>query len=323
MPSKQESTFSATRNAKAAETQDTTLLHVAITGASGFVGSRLCSALGSGQYRVRRLVRRNAWSRGDELCWFSERGHVDASAFEGLDAVVHLAGENISSGRWTSRRKASIRSSRVQGTRLLSDALASQASPPRVLVTASAIGFYGDRGAEILTEESARGGGFLAEVCSAWESAALPAIDAGIRVVNLRFGIVLGAGGGALGKMLPFFRRGLGGRLGDGAQYMSWITLDDVVGVIAYVLADESLSGPVNAVAPEPATNREFTRTLAEVLGRPAVLPVPAGVLRLVLGQMADELLLSSTRALPMKLEQSGFAFADRSLRQGLRNVLA
>jgi uncharacterized protein (TIGR01777 family) len=241
---------------------------------------------------------------------------------EGFDAVVHLAGESIAEGRWTEAKRGRIRDSRVQGTRVLADTLARLIHPPKVFLCASAVGFYGSRGDEELDEESPAGSGFLSDVCREWESACRPAVEAGIRVVNLRLGMVLSTRGGALAKMLPIFRLGLGGRLASGRQYVSWITLDDVVEAIQFVMATDSLEGPVNAVAPGAVTNREFTRVLGRVLRRPAILPAPAFALRCVLGQMAQELLLASTRALPRRLLEAGFAFRDPDLEGALGRVV-
>jgi uncharacterized protein (TIGR01777 family) len=241
-----------------------------------------------------------------------------------VDGVVHLAGENVGA-RWTPERKARIRSSRIQGTRLLSEALARTSRPPSVLVSASAIGIYGSRGDEILTENSPLGDAahdFLAAVGLAWEAAAEPARAAGIRVVHPRFGLVLSPAGGALKKMLLPFRLGLGGRLGDGSQWMSWISIDDVVGAIHHLLVTDSFSGPVNLAAPVPVRNRDFTRTLGQVLSRPTPFPIPAAALRLALGEMASATLLASTRVLPKRLLASGFGFMHPGLEDGLRHVL-
>ena len=263
---------------------------------------------------VVRLVRARSASGAvapgqQAVLWEDPTAPPPTAELEGLDAVVHLAGENIAAGRWTAARKERIRSSRVDGTRLLSQALARLERPPAVLACASAVGFYGDRGDEILTEDSGPGTGFLAETVGQWEEAAAPARERGIRVVALRFGVVLSPSGGALAKMLLPFRFGMGGRVGSGTQYMSWIALDDAVNATLHALAHEKLHGPVNAVAPEAVTNREFTRALGRGLHRPAFLPLPGWVARVVLGEMAQELLLSSTRVQPHRLLDSGFAF--------------
>ena len=259
----------------------------------------------------------------DGVSWDPQRKHFDAVAAEGADVVVHLAGESVASGRWTEQRKRAIHESRVAGTRLLAEGLAALRRRPRVLVSASAIGFYGNAGDEVRTEASPLGSGFLAEVCRDWEAACSPAIEAGIRVVKLRIGLVLAPGGGALARMLPIFRMGLGGQLGDGTQWMSWVTLHDLVRIVALAVDDDAIDGPVNAVAPAPVRNADFTRALAAAVHRPALLPVPAFVLRLLAGEMADEMLLSSTRAAPQRLTERGFRFDHPELETALRAELA
>jgi len=298
-------------------------MKILVSGSSGFVGSRLTAALADAGHQVARLVRSRPKPDRAEIQWDPAAGRLEPSALEGFDAVVHLAGENLSQGRWTNAKKARIRDSRVQGTQLLAQTLARLDDRPGVLVSASAIGFYGDRGNDELDEQSPPGSGFIPDVCRQWESATEPAAEAGVRVVRLRLGLVLSASGGVLGKMLPIFRLGLGGPLGGGRQYVSWITLDDVIGAIQHAIATESLRGPVNAVAPHPVTNREFTRALGRAVRRPAFLAAPAFALRLFLGQMADELLLASTRVLPRRLLDSGFEFRDVAVESALRRVLA
>lgn len=294
-------------------------LDIAVSGASGLVGSTLVAALSAGGHRVRSIVRRPS-GRADEILWDPVAGRIDGASLEGVDAVVNLAGENIAGGRWTAERKARIRASRVDGTALIARTLAGLDRRPEVLVTASAVGYYGDRGAEKLDETSRPGAGFLAGTCVDWEAATAAARTAGIRVVQLRIGIVLTPGGGVLARSLPLFGLGLGGALGSGAQYMSWIAREDLIGVLLRALADVNLDGPVNAVAPASVTNREFTRVLARVLRRPAVLPAPAPALRLALGrEMADELLLASTRVLPARLVSSGFSFRFPDIESALR----
>jgi uncharacterized protein len=293
-------------------------MRVLVSGASGFVGSAVCRGLRDRGDGVERLVREG----GDGVLWDPKTGRFDSTAAEGADAVVHLAGENVFSGRWNEERKAAIRDSRVTGTRLLSEGLAQLKRPPRVIACASAVGFYGDSGDVEQSEEGPPGRGFLADVCRDWESACTPAVKRGIRVANLRIGLVLSTQGGALRKMLPVFRLGLGGRIGDGRQWMSWITLDDLVRVVEHVLLDDTLAGAVNAVAPHPVRNEEFTHALARVLGRPAVLPVAAVVLRLALGEMADELLLSGTRAVPTRLCERGFRFEHAQIEPALHALL-
>lgn len=287
-----------------------------ITGASGLIGSALARDLTSGGDEVRPIGRNSGYR------WDPATGQIDVRAFDGAATVVHLAGANIAGHRWTDRYRRAIRDSRVDGTRLLAQTLAAMPSPPGVLVCASAVGFYGDRGDELLAEASPPGKGFLPEVCQAWEAAADPARAAGIRVVHLRLGMVLAPDGGALGKMLPVFRLGLAGRLGNGRQWWSWIALGDVLRLIRHVAADARAAGPLVAAAPEPVTNSHFTQTLARVLHRPAFLPAPAFVLRLALGEMADALLLASTRARSAQLPALGFAFAQPELEPALRALL-
>jgi uncharacterized protein len=296
-------------------------LHVAVTGASGLIGTALTRRLTADRHRVSRLVRRAAGP--GEISWDPAAGRLDPNDLEGLDAMVHLAGENVGV-RWTAARKARIRASRVQGTRLLSGALARTRRLPQVLVSASAVGIYGDRGDEVLTESSTLGPreDFLATVGQEWENAAAPARVVGIRVAHPRFGVVLSPAGGALGKLLLPFRLGLGGRLGSGSQWMSWISIDDVAGALLHLVLNATLSGPVNLTAPEPVRNRDFTRALGRVLSRPTLLPVPSVALRLLLGEMADSTLLASARVLPERLLGSGYRFIHPDLETALRHVL-
>lgn len=294
---------------------------VLVTGASGLIGSALVPFLTTGGHRVVRLVRGDA-AGADVARWDPTRGTIDSAAIDGLETVVHLAGEPIAAARWTDAVRARIRDSRIAGTRLLCETLAGLARPPRVLVSASAIGLYGDRGDTPCDETSAPGTGFLADVCRDWELATEPARRAGIRVVLLRVGVVLSPTGGALRQLLPLFKLGAGGVVGGGRQWMSWIGVDDVLGAIHHALDADGLAGPVNAVAPQPVTNREFTRTLARVLRRPAVIPVPAGAVRAALGELADEAVLASTRALPAALGASGYAFRNPGLEETLRHLL-
>ena len=251
-------------------------MKILVSGTTGLIGTALVPFLTTGGHSVVRLIRSQPRPGQAAVHWDTAAGSIDSSALEGLDAVVHLAGENIAARRWTPAQKARIRDSRVQGTRLLAQSLARLQQPPKVMVCASAIGFYGDRGTEVLTEESAPGSGFLTDTCLAWGAAAQPASGKGVRVVNLRLGVVLSPGGGALAKMLFPFRLGVGGKIGSGRQYMSWIGIDDVVGVIHYALTTDELRGPINAVAPNPVTNREFTKTMGRVLSRPTIFPMPA-----------------------------------------------
>ncbi|MBI3831596.1 MAG: TIGR01777 family protein [Planctomycetes bacterium] len=296
-------------------------MNVIVSGASGLVGAALVANLTSAKHRVSRLVRGKARAGQDEIPWDPAQGVLDNALLEGSDGVVHLAGENIA-GRWTKAKKAAIRESRVSGTRLLAEALARMPQKPKVFVCASAIGFYGDRGNEALDEESAPGKSFLTDVCKEWEAAAEPARKAGIRVVFARLGVVLSAKGGALAKMLLPFKLCVGGVVGSGKQYWSWIDLEDVAGALRFALETESLSGPVNLVAPNPATNREFTKALGKVLGRPTIFPMPAFVARIVLGEMADGLLLASARVAPKRLLASGYAFKYPELDASLRHAL-
>lgn len=294
-------------------------MKIAISGASGLVGSSLTALLTTGGHTVLPLVRKK---EAEGIYWNPETGEIDSEKLEGLDAVVHLAGDNIAEGRWTAEKKARIRDSRVKGTRLLCQTLAKLENPPKVLVSASAIGYYGDRGSDIMREDSEPSKDFLGEVCQAWEAATISAKERGIRVVNLRVGVVLSPNGGALSKMLIPFQLGMGGNIGNGHQYMSWVALDDLVGMIYHAIATDSLSGPVNAVAPNPVENREFTKVLGKVLGRPTIAPVPAFGARMLFGEMADALLLSSTRVEPVKLKESGYKFLYPNLEEGLRHVL-
>jgi hypothetical protein len=299
--------------------KDSGTMHVAITGSSGLVGSTLAPLLTTGGHAVTKLVRRKA-SEG-EVTW-DPASQIDASSLDGIDAVVHLAGENIAASRWTAKTKEKIRTSRAEGTRMLCEGLAKMRTPPKVLVCASAIGFYGDRRDEKLNEESAAGTGFLSDVVQQWEAATQPARDAGIRVVNLRFGVILSPKDGALSKMLLPFKLGGGGRIGSGKQYWSWISIDDAAGAVHHALLTDSLVGPVNAVSPTTVTNAEFTKTLGRVLRRPTVVPMPAFAARLALGEMADSLLLASARVEPKELHRSGYEFRQPTLEIALRHLL-
>ena len=296
-------------------------MKILISGSHGLVGTALIKALETEHHEIFQLVRHAPGSRS-EIEWSPDRYSIALARIEGFDAVVHLAGESIAEGRWTDEKKKRIRESRVKGTKLLGDALANLSNPPRTLVSASAIGYYGDRGDELLTEESAPGEGFLSEVCVEWEEGTALATKKGIRVVNTRFGIILDANGGALAKMLPPFRMGIGGRIGSGKQWMSWIALDDVVGGIKFALTNEVLRGPVNFVAPNPVTNSEFTKILGKALSRPTLFPIPAFGLRLLFGEMADALLLSSQKVEPSRLRAAGYQFQYSDLQPALGHVL-
>ncbi len=297
-------------------------MRIAISGSSGLVGSALVRALESRGDAVLRLVRRDAGSE-NEIRWDPAAGVKSSQAVEGLDAVVHLAGAGIADKRWSDARKHLLVSSRVDATRVLVESLGALARPPRRFLGASAIGFYGDRGDEILDEKSARGGGFLADLCVAWEIEARAAELWAERTYVLRTGIVLSRAGGALPKMLPPFRLGVGGVLGSGAQYMSWISVDDEVGAILHLLESQLPDGAVNLTAPTPVTNREFTRALGSALNRPTIFPVPALAVRTLFGQMGEEALLGSQRVSPAALESDGYSFRHTELPAALRAVLA
>lgn len=296
-------------------------MRVAITGSSGLVGSELVCSLEAGGHQVRRLLR-VASSAAGCFHWDPRNGRIDARAFEGVDAVVNLAGANIAEGRWSESRKRLIRDSRVQGTKLIVRAISDARNGPTVLLNASAVGCYGDAGDVWLDEGSPFGSGFLASVCREWESAAEAAMEAGIRVTTLRTGVVLATGGGALARLLPVFRSGLGGPLGRGRMWMSWITIGDTIRAIEHLLFHECESGPVNLVAPFPVTNEAFAKSLALALGRPAVLRAPAWALRMALGQMADEILLASARVRPTRLLKAGFIFRQPSLEDAWGHLL-
>ncbi|MBN2329236.1 MAG: TIGR01777 family oxidoreductase [Candidatus Omnitrophica bacterium] len=301
--------------------QDRAKKKILLSGATGLIGSGASAFLETGGHCVTRLVRRQDQLTGNAVLLPAPTEPEELSGLEGFDAVVHLAGENIT-GRWTDAKKQKIRDSRVLGTGRLCQALAKLDSPPRTLVCASAIGFYGDRSDEILDEKSRRGEGFLAEVCQQWEQAADAAAQAGVRVVNLRISVVLTSAGGALAQMLTPFRMGFGGRIGDGKQYMSWISYDDVLSAIQHALETDDLEGPVNAASPNPVTNDVFTRILGEALHRPAAIPAPAFAIRSLLGEMGEALLLSSARVMPRRLMDAGFTFRHANLQDALNHVL-
>jgi len=299
-------------------------MKIVVSGSSGLIGSALTQALNrrAGDHEVVPLVRRRLSPGEHALAWDPERGTIDRAGLEGADAVIHLAGENVV-GRWSPAKKQRIYDSRVRGTHLLCDALAGLQRPPATLLAASAIGYYGDRGDEAVTEESAPGEDFLAHVSRDWEAAGAPATRAGIRVVNMRIGVVLATTGGALAKMLPAFRLGLGGPVGSGNQYLSWIVLDDIINAILHLLNHRNLVGPVNMTAPTPLTNREFAKTLGKVLGRPAVVTVPAFALRMAFGTEGAAMLQSGQRVLPARLLASGFDFSFQDVEPALRYLLA
>jgi uncharacterized protein len=297
-------------------------MRIAVTGATGLIGSALCRSLEADDHEVVRVVR-SGGRPGTDVRWDVEAGTIDAAGLEGVDGVVHLAGEGIASGRWTDEHRRRVRESRTHGTALLSEALAASATRPSVLVSASAIGYYGDRGDEELTEASPPGEGFLPELCVAWEAATGMAEEAGIRVVHARTGIVLSPDGGALKAQLPAFRFGVGGKAGSGEQWMPWITLADEVRALRFLL-DHDVSGPVNLVGPRPVTNAEMTRTLGQVLGRPTIMTIPRLAARLPLGvgPLVDSLLFDSARVLPTVLLEAGFTFLHPDLDAALRDLL-
>jgi uncharacterized protein (TIGR01777 family) len=297
-------------------------MRILVTGSTGLVGSALIPQLKSKGHEIVRLVRSAPKDKETQIFWDPERGTLNADEVEGIDAAVHLAGENLAEGRWTEEKKRRIRESRVKGTRLISETLAKLKRQPQVLVSASAVGFYGNRGDELLTEQSSSGSDFVSEVCREWELATQPAAQAGVRVVNLRFGVILSGEAGALKKMLLPFKMGVGGKLGDGRQYMSWLALDDAVGIIEFALENEKLRGPINAVAPDVVTNQEFTKALGSALSRPTIFPVPAFAARLVFGEMADETLLSSQRVDPARLKEEGYVFKYPEIKTALKHQL-
>jgi uncharacterized protein (TIGR01777 family) len=292
---------------------------ILVSGVSGPIGAALLPPLKTRGYEVTRLVR-GAATGENQISWDPGKP-IAPAAVSGFDAVIHLAGESIV-GRWTDEKKLKIRNSRVAGTTALAQALAQAKDKPQVFVCSSAIGIYGDRGSEVLNEESAPGTGFLPDVCREWEAATRVAADAGIRTVQMRTGIVLSPRGGALGKMLTPFKMGVGGKIGSGQQWMSWIDVQDMVGAIHHVLKSDLLQGPVNMVAPKPVTNAEFTKTLASVLSRPAIFPVPAFVVKLAFGEMGETVLLGSQRVEPTQLVMSGYPFRFSNLRASLENIL-
>lgn len=295
-------------------------MDVLISGATGLIGTELTAALEAGGHRTTRLTR-SPKGPGD-VRWDPMAGEIDASRLGGHDAVVHLAGESIAEGRWNAAKKRRIMESREKGTRLLSETLAGLPEKPAVMVSVSGINYYGDSGDEVLTEESPPGADFLAEVCKVWEASADPAREAGIRVVHPRMGIVLSPKGGALGRTLPIFKVGGGGRIGSGRQWWSWVALDDVVGAIVHALENDAVAGPLNVSTPNPLTNAQYTRVLGRVLNRPTVFPLPAPAARLVLGEVADALLLSSMRVEPAKLAETGYEFRYPELEWALRHLL-
>lgn len=298
-------------------------MDVVVSGSSGLIGSALIPALSEAGHRPIRLVRRAPKTGADEIRWNPSEGQIDDKALDGIDAVISLGGAGIGDKRWTDDYRKLLVSSRTDSTALLASSMAAAGRPPKVFLSGSAIGYYGSRGATELTEESSAGDGFLADLTVAWEQATQPAIDAGIRTAFLRTGIVQSSKGGALGKLVPLFKFGLGGKFGSGDQYMSWISIDDQTGAMLHLLHNEDLAGPFNLTAPEPVTNAEFVDVLGKVVGRPTILPIPAFGPKLVMGgDRADALLFDSARVLPSALLRSGYDFAHPDLETALRSVL-
>ncbi|HEV7683453.1 MAG TPA: TIGR01777 family oxidoreductase [Pyrinomonadaceae bacterium] len=296
-------------------------MKILIGGSSGLVGTALIKSLAAQSHEIFRLVRHAPRSQ-TEVEWSPDRYSIALARIEGFDAVINLAGESIAEGRWTDDKKRRIRESRVKGTKLLGDALANLTEPPKTFICASAIGYYGNRGDEILTEHSSPGNDFLADVCVEWEKSTALAAEKGIRVVNTRFGVILDSEGGALREMLPPFRMGVGGRIGSGKQWMSWIALADVVSALNFALEQNALSGPVNYVAPNPVTNAEFTKTLGRVLSRPTLFPIPAFGIKLIFGEKGEALLLGGQRVAPERLGANGFQFKHPQLEAALSSIL-
>jgi len=296
-------------------------MKIAIAGASGLIGSAFINSVEEDGAEVTRLVRSSP--KAGEIEWHPNQDAIEPGKLQGFEAIVSLAGENVAEGRWTDEKKKKIHDSRVHGTHLISEAIAKLEPKPRVFLCASATGIYGDRPDETLTEQSDSGGGFLAGVCREWEKATEPASQAGVRVVNLRFGPVLAAHGGMMEKMLTPFKMGLGGKIGSGKQYISWVSINDVVGAMRFALKEETIRGPLNVVSPNPVTNEEFTKALGEALSRPTMMAVPAFAARLAFGEMADEMLLSSQRVMPKKLKDAGFQFEYPNLEDAFRKYTA
>ncbi len=297
-------------------------MKILVSGASGMVGSQLVPTLRQAGHEVVRLVRGGTAGEPNSVGWDPLSDRLDTSKLNGIDAIVHLAGDNVAEGRWTKEKKASIRDSRVMSTRLLAETMSRVRPRPKVFISASATGIYGDRGEEWLTEESSHGTDFLADVCLSWEGAAQAAKIAGIRVVHLRFGVILAKQGGALAKMVPPFKAGMGGPVGGGEQYISWIALEDALGVIMHALTHEELEGAVNVVSPEPVKNKDFAQALGHALGRPTLVQVPAFAVKLAFGEMAEATLLASQRVMPQKLMKSGYSYRQPELTGALRELL-
>lgn len=295
-------------------------MKVLISGASGLVGTAVTNSLSQKGHQVVALQRNTTKTTP---YWHIDRQEINLGRDQQVDVVIHLAGESIASGRWSRSKKERILRSRVAGTTLISEFFAKANYRPKILISASAIGFYGNRGSEELTEDSARGSGFLADVCQQWEDATAVAAKSGIRVMNIRSGMILSANGGALAKMLPPFKLGLGGVIGAGHQYISWISINDLVEIINHIIHNEDLRGPINLVSPNPVTNYDFTKKLGEIIRRPTILPLPPFLAEIIFGEMAKELLLASTRVRPGKLQKSGYNFKYPTLEMALRDLLS
>lgn len=298
-------------------------MKILVSGSHGLIGEPLVNSLERGGHEVFRLIRREARPGAREIEWHPDRLIIDAPALEGCDVIINLAGDGIADGRWSEEKKRRIRDSRVNGTRLLSEAMSKLARRPKTFICASAIGIYGHRGDEVVDENSTPGKGFLADVCRAWEQATEPAEQAGIRVVKLRLGVVLTKDGGIMGSMLRPFKLGLGGKVGSGKQYLSWVAMEDAVAAANFILANEALRGAINVASPRPVTNEEFTKTLGRLLSRPTFMTMPAFAARLAFGEMADEMMLSSTRVEPKRLKEVGYQFEFTDLESALRHVLS
>ncbi|MBI5417064.1 TIGR01777 family protein [Candidatus Poribacteria bacterium] len=295
-------------------------MKILISGSSGLIGSALVEYLNANGHTVGRLLRNNLSKNSPS--WDTEKGIISPGDFIDFDVFINLAGENISNGRWTQAKKTMILNSRVNGTKIISDFLAKSEHKPRVFISGSATGFYGDRGDELMDENKNQGTGFLSNVCKQWEDATASAVEAGIRVVNIRTGMVLSSSGGALEKMILPFKMGLGGTIGNGKQYMSWISIDDLVEIIQFIISKDLINGPVNLVSPCSITNYEFTKILGDVLNRPTIFPLPAFIAQTIFGEMADELLLSSNRVIPKKLIDAGYKFKHSDLKNTLQYLL-